>query len=1191
MVDTHSRRSIGNSRARTTNSKKHPTIKRLQRWLPLLIILATILTFPQPLTAAVVVDPDGVGATDISPADPTAWTSSKQAYVGREASGALLVNGGSEVVSSFGFIGYRSDSTGTVTIDDTGSDWTNSNNLYIGYWGSGTLEIMGGGTVSNSISDIGFYAGSTGIVTVDGTDSTWTNSGSLYVGHEGSGTMTVTNGGQVTCGTLYASSSCLFGNGTISASMGAVLDTNLDFNAAGGSQTSVAFGSGGSLNVYVAGGNLGVGYKETGTMSIAEGVTIESNDGYLGYYSGSIGQATVTGTSSTWTNSGSLYVGREGSGTLTVTNGGQVTAETLYASQSNLFGTGTISSSKGAVLDTDLCFNASGGSQTSVAFGSGGTLTVNVAGGNLGVGYKETGTMSIAEGVTIESDDGYLGYYSGSTGAVTINGTDSVWTNASDLYVGRSGNGIMEITGGGAVSSQYGHIGRYSGSTGVVTVNGTGSAWTNSTNLFVGCSGNGTLGITGGGAVNSQYGYIGAYSGSTGTATVNGIDSTWTNSSDLYIGNNGDGTLNITGGGAVSNQYGYIGNNSNSTGIVTVNGTGSTWTNASSLRVGDEGNGTLEITGGGVVSNYYGYVGYDSDSTSVVKVNGTGSTWTNASKLYVGYMGNGTLEITGGGAVSSSYGSVGTLLGSVGTVTVDGTGSTWLNSGDLEVGHTGSGTLEISNGGLVTVAGSTKVGIYTAGQGTINFDGGTLETGTLFADDAKLTGMGTILLHGVIVDDALVLDSPDDLTGYYRTIDALPGQDITVNLDIDGQGCLGAGYSGIGSLTIANGLAVASTIGYIGYRSGSTGTVTVHGTDSTWMINDDLYVGHNGNGTLEITNGGLTTVAGSTHVGRYSGNPGTINFNNGTLDTASLDADDEDLTGTGTIIVHSVIIDYALVLDTHEDLTGFYRTINDEPDQNITVNYNIDGKGRIDVGGYDIGSLTIINGLTVASTGGSVGPYNGSGYVSIDGPGSAWVSNSLIVGFYGSGKLEITNGGLLEVEEIGIDILQDNNSSINIAAGGMLALMGDADGSLAEFLDLVGGTDAIRYWDETASGWADILGATNGDDYTLEYINDVGSDLYGYTILTVLTTTAPGDANWDGMVNELDAAVLAGNWGKAGGWSDGDFNHDGRVNAADASILAANWGHGTEGLTNVPEPSMLVMLLALTLLICRRRFR
>ena len=63
------------------------------------------------------------------------------------------------------------------------------------------------------------------------------------------------------------------------------------------------------------------------------------------------------------------------------------------------------------------------------------------------------------------------------------------------LYVGYSGSGTLNITGGGSVSNTNGYIGYNSGSTGMVTVDGTGSTWTNSGTLYVGNSGGGTLNI------------------------------------------------------------------------------------------------------------------------------------------------------------------------------------------------------------------------------------------------------------------------------------------------------------------------------------------------------------------------------------------------------------------------------------------------------------------------------------------------------------------------------------------------------------------------------------------------------------------------------------------------------------------------------------------------------------------------
>ena len=74
-------------------------------------------------------------------------------------------------------------------------------------------------------------------------------------------------------------------------------------------------------------GNLFVGYSGTGTLNIAGGGAVSNSNnpsGYIGYNSGSAGTVTVDGSGSTWTNGWCLYVGCSGSGTLNITNGGTV---------------------------------------------------------------------------------------------------------------------------------------------------------------------------------------------------------------------------------------------------------------------------------------------------------------------------------------------------------------------------------------------------------------------------------------------------------------------------------------------------------------------------------------------------------------------------------------------------------------------------------------------------------------------------------------------------------------------------------------------------------------------------------------------------------------------------------------------------------------------------------------------------
>jgi len=410
--------------------------------------------------------------------------------------------------------------------------------------------------------------------------------------------------------------------------------------------------------------------------------------------------------------------------------------------------------------------------------------------------------------------------------------------------VGDSGTGTLNITNGGTVTNTDGLIGNIAGSNGTATVDGAVSTWTNSSSLFVGNIGAGTLAITNGGTVTNTDGLIGSNAGSTGTATVDGAGSTWTNSSFLFVGNSGAGTLAITNGGTVTNTIGNIGFIAGSTGTATVDGAGSTWTNSGGLLVGNVGAGTLNIQNGGTVTNTIGTISNDVGSTGTATVDGAGSTWTNSSVLSVGAFGTGTLNIQNGGTVTNTDGFIGNIAGSTGTATVDGAGSTWTNSSNLFVGNTGAGTLAITNGGTVT-----------------NTDG-------FIGNNAGSTGTAT-------VDGA--------------------GSTWTNSSDL----YVGA-FGGTGTLNIQNGGTVTNTIGFIGYDAGSTGTATVDGAGSTWTNSSSLQVGREGNGTLNLTGGVVSSSLVDLAVN--VGSTGTLNFGTGgtvgTLTTTNI------LGGLGTAVVN-----------------------------------------------------------------------------------------------------------------------------------------------------------------------------------------------------------------------------------------------------------------------------------------------
>jgi T5SS/PEP-CTERM-associated repeat protein/autotransporter-associated beta strand protein len=351
---------------------------------------------------------------DVQPLDPTTWTSHTDGYIGATSTGAVTLDGGSELLNYRVFLGRDPGSNGTATITDSGSKWTIYSLLRVGYFGSGSLNIEAGGQVSSPDCIVGDNSGSTGAVTVVGTGSMWTNNGDLLVGGTGSGTLTVSDGGMVIINHgLYTSLNSLFGNGTISTN-GVVLDVDLLFDSTHGLQKAIAFGSGGTINLNQnEDGVLGAGYNGNGTIRIAEGITVESLAGFLGYQSGSMGTATVTGIGSKWDNSRDLFIGHLGNGTLNIEMGGQVhNSDGILGYQSGSTGTATVSGN---------------GSQWSNR-------------GYLYVGYDGTGTLNIGNG-------------NGSGGMALI----------GVLYLGlrRTASGICNLNGG---TLQVGHISRGSGS-------------------------------------------------------------------------------------------------------------------------------------------------------------------------------------------------------------------------------------------------------------------------------------------------------------------------------------------------------------------------------------------------------------------------------------------------------------------------------------------------------------------------------------------------------------------------------------------------------------------------------------------------------------------------------------------------------------------------------------------------------
>jgi T5SS/PEP-CTERM-associated repeat protein len=626
-----------------------------------------------------------------------------------------------------------------------------------------------------------------------------------------------------------------------------------------------------------------------------------------------------------------------------------------------LSGTGAINVSNGRDVtvadDTVLGLNSSGAGNVTIS-GAGSTWTSS---SDLTVGLSGSGTFTIssdADVVTNGANGLRIGDSGTGSGQVSISGNGSTWTNGAALHIGYGGNGTLAILSGGDFinNGSFGvTIGNQSSATGIVMVDGTGSTWTNpNTGIYVGILGDGSLDITNGGLVTSVTGTVGYSNGATGEATVSA--SQWTMPGILYVGGDGAiGTLEIRSGGHVANQAGYVGWKSGSTGTVTVAGTGSAWNNSSDLFLGDAGHGTANVTSGGQLSNAGANIGNGANSIGQITVDGAGSTWNNSSNLYVGNSGTGTMNITAGGHVTNVTGYIAGQNGGSGQATVDGTGSSWTNSGMLNVGYGGNGRLTI-----------TRQAQVSSGQGVIG---------------SAVGSSGTVTVDG-------------------------SGSRWTANLTV--------GLGGSGTVNISNGAVVTDGSGFIpegasfiGYNSGSTGSVTVDGPDSNWRAGHLLEVGHQGQGSLNVTDRG-SAGAMELKIGYLSGSNGSV----------SVDGMDSSLYVQGC----SLICNASGSLDVGGAGTGMLSVTNGGRVTSDSGNIR-SASGTVSISGASSwdnakalsadGILNVTSGGNLVSGTGYIGRFGGTnGVVTINGIGSTWNNSAeLYVGSHGNGMLDITNGG------------------------------------------------------------------------------------------------------------------------------------------------------------------------------------
>jgi outer membrane autotransporter protein len=300
---------------------------------------------------------------------------------------------------------------------------------------------------------------------------------------------------------------------------------------------------------WTVGGDLRVGDTGIGQIDVTAGGALSNDTGFVGYDAGSIGVVTVSGgdaggNPSTWTNTSDLVIGQSGTGSLNVLDGAQVNSLNAYiAADAGSQGTVTVSGIGGSgsastwtnAGDLFVGYDGAGvlrilagGRVLTATSGIGGGGNALVSGqnsswrnsGRLNVGLYSAGSLRAEAGATISSADGIVG--GGAQGDAVLTGNRTVWTNAGQFTVGSFGTGTLRLEDGATVTSSQGYIG--ANATGTVTVTGPGSKWLMSPfNLTIGNLGTGSLTIENGGLVRAEGGVLlGVSAGASGTLLVQG---------------------------------------------------------------------------------------------------------------------------------------------------------------------------------------------------------------------------------------------------------------------------------------------------------------------------------------------------------------------------------------------------------------------------------------------------------------------------------------------------------------------------------------------------------------------------------------------------------------------------------------------------------------------------------------------
>ncbi|THF62373.1 hypothetical protein E6C76_18825 [Pseudothauera nasutitermitis] len=347
-----------------------------------------------------------------------------------------------------------------------------------GFLGSITLDGENDATLSSDIDAAGYDVFKTGGGTLTLTGATSLSNGRVQVDeghlriadggdvrHVGGAYINGSNGATVAGNGFWAPGSVYLGSqgnasdtSTLRVENGGRVESFLTDvgDAVAGSLTVTGRDAGGNQSTYSASNSLIIGSRGTGTMTIADGGQVHSgtNSAQGSYIGGSSlvghavgsGAVTVTGGGSKWTSMGTISVGYNGAGTLTIADGGEVeSAGAAIGTASASLGTYDSVNGQAIVTGPGSLWNITGDNGLRIGVRGLGALTVD-GGGLVRAQRTHLTSQNFGDGdgmLNLDGTDGSRGVLE--TGWVEA-GTNGIRASGSAAQINFDG-GILRATG------------------------------------------------------------------------------------------------------------------------------------------------------------------------------------------------------------------------------------------------------------------------------------------------------------------------------------------------------------------------------------------------------------------------------------------------------------------------------------------------------------------------------------------------------------------------------------------------------------------------------------------------------------------------------------------------------------------------------------------------------------------------